>query len=503
MSNNLLKINQSVEGQNLNRIETEIIRPIQIDENQCTFIFRNKGMLDKSTTISCPVIGGSTHSFLPLSAGIMSFVKSAYLRIGGVELASSDEVGGYYAMRSLFKTQEVRSELERCRKGIYSQFTNASKKRSATIPSGQSRIGKGISYNSAGPNAGTVSAPYRITNDKGTTARFYFTLEDLFPHLFSALQLPLQFIRDEVSLVINWSSNTLTRQGNERVCTTSGQAAVTGATLVKDEVECLVDYLFYNDVSAVAKQIMSEQGQILQYADLITNVVSISELGGAIGAGTSQRQTTNINLGFTNRVIRAMYFSRVPTSTTPTDDRNALLNKYFSEVGSVVDKGEDFQIKINDQPLFQSPVNMDGHKYNLLEEAMGLPLGVPNAGYSHYGGWVDELNAGVGGLVKFADFTNNKGFSQDTIQGFAQSTSLTGAYHYMGCNLHKPSLLSDGSLVRADVPGAGMLCGDSPVQIVYNREVTNGLDNNAQFTIWTVVEKQSRLKMGQFITTQV
>lgn len=501
MSKNILRINQAVEGQNLNRIETEILRPIQIDENQCTFIFRNKGMLDKNTTISLPVIGGSANSFLPLSTGIMSFVKQAFIRIGGVELASTDEVGGYYALRSLFKTQEVRADLERCRKGIHSVFSNASKKRSANIPAGQSRIQAGITYNGANPNAGTTTTPYKLTNNADTTARFYFTLEDLFPHLFSALQLPLQFIRDEVSLVINWSSNALDRNANERVCTVSGQA-VAGATLVTDQVECLVDYLFYNDVSAVAKQIMSSEGQVLQYADLITNVVSISKLNSVIAAGSNQRQTTNINLGFTNRVLRAMYFARVPTAT-PGNDRNGLLNKYFSEVGSVVDKGEDFQIKINDQPLFQSPVNMDGHKFNLLEEAMGLPLGVPNAGYTHYGGWADALNDGVGGLVKYGDWTNNKGFSQDTIEGFAQSTALTGNYHYFGANLHKPSLLADGSLVRADVPGAGMLCGDAPVQIVYNREVTNGRDNDAQLFVWTVVEKQSRLKMGQFITTQV
>ena len=75
--------------------------------------------------------------------------------------------------------------------------------------------------------------------------------------------------------------------------------------------------------------------------------------------------------------------------------------------------------------------------------------------------------------------------------------------HYMGVNLHKPTLLEDGSLVRADVPNAGMLCGDSPVQITLTRDVTNSDNDDRELFVWSVVEKQSILKNGQFFTSQV
>ena len=492
----ILNIKKEVEGQNLDRIETETIKPIQIDENSCTFVFRNKGMLDRNTTIVLPVVGADANQKLPLSAGIMSFVKYASLNIGGQELASTDEVGSYYAMRCLFKPQEVRNNIEMVNKGVMNVYEQNTRSNIPDTPAGKVRIGgDGLTYGGAENDTGTTNPMFTITDDVSTTPHFTFTLEDLFPHLFSALQLPLMYIRDEVSLKIQWSSNDLNKRDNERVVATENNN-MTGATIVKDQVVMLVDYLFYNDTSSVAKEIMSDQGMILQYGDVITNKMSLPALGAAPAPGQKQRKDYNLNIGMTNRVVRSLYFGREPVPNANTSYKNQIFNKYCSFIGSRADKGESLQVKINDQPLFQSPMVADGQKYSALEETFGMPLNVPLCMYSHYGSYHDGLSGGV----LYNSWTENCNVAADTIYGVPQ-TSIVGGHHYMGVNLHKP-ILQNGMLIRSDSPNSGVLITSSPINIQYSRDISTDNENSI-LNVWAVVEKQSVLKMGQFVTTNV
>ena len=201
----LLRIDQRQEDQNLLRIESEIIRPIQINESQATFILRNKGLLDKKTQIVLPVVSqtcnGEPCFQLPIGTGIMSLIKDATLTAGGVTIASTIDVAEHYTARQYFKSLEERGNIEQARKGISTEYgvsptgTSVNANGGGLYAIGSSCVNGGVRYetpaNGTDPRSGAVKTPYALSEGSAGTARFYFSLEDLFPHLFQVLMMPL------------------------------------------------------------------------------------------------------------------------------------------------------------------------------------------------------------------------------------------------------------------------------------------------------------------------
>jgi hypothetical protein len=196
---------------------------------------------------------------------------------------------------------------------------------------------------------------------------------------------------------------------------------------------------------------------------------------------------------------------------------NKLCGKYVSMIGSQKSDGESLQVKINNQPILQSPAVTAGYKYGLLEEVFGLPLMVPSCMFSPDGQFYDynaSQRSQTDHSEQYTRWWNNQGFSRDTLWGHPQ-WNLVGTGHYLGINLHKPIYTQDGSLQRANIPGSGVLISETPIQIDYIREVVGansagGADadyspsDNVQriMVLYCAVEKRTILKNGKFSTTQ-
>ena len=302
----------------------------------------------------------------------------------------------------------------------------------------------------------------------------------------------------------------------------------------------LVDYLFYDSMNAMASEVMSPTGLVMDYADLITNKVVLQQRGGtALGGGEYVSQKNTRQIGMTGRVLRYLLIAiensknnpNTTESGTPADVRgeegqiskyNPLLGKYTSELGTTINDGESLQIKINNIPILQSPAVADGYKYGLLEEVFGMPLMVPSSQFSHYGQVYDKeaaYRSETTGSELGTKWWCNLGFSRDKLWGVPQ-TALAGKCHYLGLNLHKPIYTQDGRLQRANVPGSGVMISETPIVIDYNRTITGpngyaeqetaninaetdwGTNYQRQMYIFACVEKRVVLKNGKFSTSE-
>lgn len=565
-----LKFNQSMEDSNLSHINTEVIYPIAINQDTCTFNITNRGgSLDKHTSVVLPVVceqpfngDPSRQSFLPINVGIGSIIRSAQIIANGngVVLCQNDNVGQWFALAHSFQQQEFRKKVLKCRHGIFENYEPSESgvmNLGGASTNAPGRLGIcDMNYNMAVPQTATSSnsaypndttgeidsfdkpenTNYRIRPTSANTANLYIRLEELFPKLYNGLQLPIHLINAGVSLVLQFSKNGNTAQTNERVCMSSnnvlgimadnaGAQAPTppNCRILTDEVVLLTDYLVAQDNNQLAAQVMSPEGLTLNYGDLMWYNFFLE--GPAAAAQSRNHKRDVFQLGASNQVIRQMYmfFNPVQSSAlaafkTPNgahaaaaafrqfacskyDSTNCLKNIYASRALSYLPEGERIQIKLNQQNVFNQPLEHNGHKLHELQTAYGASLCVPQNTYEFTDVATDEVDAERYAGVDAGEWFPEKSMMARTasIQGWS-CQNLLGNNHFVGINLQKPLLAQDGSLVRANLPGSGTRCGPTPINIEIDRLVPKGYSNDHRsVNVCLIVEKTLNIRMGEIM----
>lgn len=517
-----MNINQNVEQSNLKSIQTEIIRPIQINQDTCTFVFRNIGHLDKHTKITLAAVSknitdaaNNNYSY-PLSCGIASLIRSARLVANGVEIASNDNVAHWVAMSSHFEPVQFRDNVSKCRLGIYNTFqpsrvgsnssgANANKQGKLTL--------KSLNWPIAAGNVEVVDSQglhpnYQLTGNAETTMRGYISMEQLFPKMYNAAQLPLMFIKDEVSLVLQFNKNGLTPRTNHRMVGNAAElteADEVSCDIILDEVEMLVDYLHYFDNSAVASKVMGD-GYTLTYGDLDYNNFSMVGLPQVGGVRNTKKYT--FNLGLTGLTIRQMYLIYAPDVQTEQNAGDAwkkqhpIQGNFCSIEPTRLDNGLTLQIKINGQNLYVNPIQNSAEHLERLCEAYGSRYESPMSVYCQWDNYADDLDAKAladgGGNRPLGSSFHDKCLlsSQSQVNGHS-IIQLSGSAFYNGIDLQKPVLTADGTLAKVDIPGAGTTITNTPVFIEITRDIPDGNTNdNRNLIVVSCIEKNLIIKNG-------
>lgn len=561
---NRLRLEQAMEESTLDEIRTEVIHPIQINQNTANFNITNRGgSLDKKTQLVIPITcaaptDNSRRSFLPINVGIGSVIRSATLvaNLNGAVICQNNNVGQYLALSNSFQQQEFRKRVLKCRYGIFEDYEASESGQmnlAGASPNAPGRIGlcdmeyrntappTAISSNPAYPNNTSgeidsfnrdVNANYRVRATSAESCKLYISLEALFPKMYNGLELPVHLMQDGVSLVIQFTRNGATPITNERICSTTNNilgiaadnAAATATTplncqVLTDEVVLLTDYLVNKSDDEIAAQIMSPEGMTLQYGDLLWNNFYLQGLAATPQERNFKRDV--FNLGAANQVIRQMYLFFNPTQDNALDPKalplgaqaagqarqyaynaynsiNGLKNIYASNPLSYLKDGEKIQIKINQQNVFNQPLEHDGHKLHELQQAYGSSFCKPQSTYEYTDIVTDELDKSrYAGSVQGIFFPEKSLVAKlASVQGWS-AQNLVGSNHFIGINLQKPLLTQTGDLLRANLPGSGTRCGPTPIQIEIDRLIPFSHNNDHRnINVCMVVEKTLNIRNG-------
>ena len=392
-----------------------------------------------------------------------------------------------------------------------------------------------------------LNTNYRIKPTSATTANLYVRLEALFPKMYNGLQLPIHMIEAGVSLVIQFSRNGATQITNERGCMTSnnnlaivanaaGASATTplNISILTNEVVLLTDYLVAKDDDQLAARVMSPEGLTLQFGDLLWNSFFLKGYAnaGQVAAERNYKRDT-FNLGAANEVIRQMYLFFNPTQTVEYEAKgdtinaaapagvarqrawalynaaptaggapgvmvNPLKNIYASIPLSNLKDGERLQIKINQQNVFNQPLESNAHKLHELQTAYGSSFCKPQCTYENTDIVFDSLDS-----ERFAGTFAGDHFGPKSLMAYTASIqgwtcqNLVGSNHFIGVNLQKPLLTNQGNLIRANLPGSGTRCGPTPIVIEIDRLIPRQQRNSDRnINVCLVVEKTLNIRMG-------
>jgi len=559
-----LKLDQSVTESQLDHINTQVIHPISINQQSATIIIPNRGgSLDKNTCIVLPAIVNSNTCFYPIGTGVSALLSSVSLLANGKVIAQNTSPGNYITMSNSFQQQEYRERVLLPRTGCREQYGPSSTgtqyiagaaPADFLISPGKIAL-KDLEYqrvvgvqngvwnpatNSFGDVniAGIRNNNYNLSTDRETTAQFYLYLEQLFPKLYGGLQLPTYLIEAELSLVIRFSSNNGKYNLNERVLDDSDRVIAASqivpqsnteisCQIVTDEVVLLCDYLVptADSKNQLMEKVMSTDGLVLQYADLLFNNFFLEGFPAAsVNTGIRNFKRYNFQLGMSNKVLRQMYLMFNPTQNnrltggqTPYTEAaapsaitkygysgfnqiNGLKGKYSSRALSYLHDGERIQINFNSKNVFNTPLETSSHKLHELQTAYGSSFCQPVSSYDFKDIVVDgvdnELTNYAGNLGRLL-YQKSILAQRASIQGWSPQ-NLAGSNHIVGVNFQRPVLTPDNRLIRVNLAGSGQRCSSVPIEIQIDRLCNRGeADDNRNMVVICCVEKTMRLQGGQ------
>jgi len=372
-------------------VATEILEPVSFSQSEARFVLSNKGILHSNSRITFAVDktvftapGTGENSLFPINIGVASLLQRVRLTVGGKTVSELEDFNHYMAYESNFVTPENNKEREQVfgsRIGLGTRPTLKNRQANYDVAGvGANNIesiqeadsicvdnGKDFDYNSAGNTflaKGVLPAPTRKIHDYQDTFNkgvFSILIADLFPFL-KMNQLPLFMLKEQVMIHLTFTPRTSLGLGlgggnSERIVTTSGDLGDADATILRDDVKMVADYIFYPQEMMLQYQ-QANANMSFSYVDyqFVKRDVSSSEFSGQLIQ----------NVGGAGRIVNKVCVQ--VENKKPTDQ--GLINNYGSDSPLVSATGVgtiETNLRYNDLFLFPIDVtNSARHFHNLL-----------------------------------------------------------------------------------------------------------------------------------------
>lgn len=468
-------------SQNL-RVETDVLQPQYITDRECVFNIRKSGILDGGSRIIIPLTSTVADSRLPLSSGVYCIIRNATLRTSkGVNICQTEDVDYLMTINNQFVEPEKRKK-----RGV---LVNGSQMNFAIVENTVGGERGAIAFDCGTDIENRFKVPVDATRTDGV--EYSIKLSQLFPNLFP-FQIPLFLLKDGIQLHLTFTSDINTGQ---RVLSADGTQANGGQIqVVNNEVKFVSDHLFFdNDVVNKLESLnASSNGIVIPYGDynLIKNVHT--GIANPV-AGSLTELKTRRNIGLSNLKCRFMLIHNqeggVGDSSTPRPNQLAGLGKYAS-CGGIA--GTEIQIVINNENYYPRTIIRSNRLYNELEDVYGISPSIPYGLYTPDGSFAEDAAQATqaGGIAVHAKL-NSCAVSTNEVFGTNQSINC-GSFQCLGVNL---------ATSRRQPFNVGMSIGQSPVEIFYNKNLTNGRDHDILQRIFVCIERMMVIKNGEVFTT--
>jgi len=462
-------------------IKTEVLDPITITNRQAVFMIPKTGILDGGSMVQLGITA-DLKNFFPLNTGIHGLVKSCFLKVGGKIIASNDDYAYYTTMTRQFETPEHRAYVDMVKSGACGD-------RWAEVENGRIGYRDLLATVNANPINTTLNVPefIRPTLDDSTTPLFSVPLSTLIPMMRSR-QLPLMAIKEHIYLEINFNQQLANSPG-KITCCEQGQDALSAVKVSLPNIKFISDHLYYtNDqMDAVVRQSLTEQGLQILFEDLITTFADVPV--GSATAGAVTPQSVERQVAVSGRTVRNMMIQE-----KNLNENHVLLGEYLSRDLQIP---SSYNFRINDQRVYDRNVEAPARKYNELSMVMGKPLMVPNQMYS-YNVDTDKQALPLQTLNQNSVYVGKiEGHQLPSDDNASLVNDLRSSSHYVGY---------DATTTGFNVLGNGARIGVKPVIInrVYQRQPNVagppqvlGQNLSRQMRIFTGVERVMILKNGE------
>ena len=355
--------------ENMN-VKTEVLDPISITSERATFQIPKTGILDGGSMLQLGVLADPTQ-FFPLTTGIHGLIKSVFLKVGGKVLASNDDYAYYTTMTRQFDTPEHRAYVDMVKSGACGD-------RWGVVGSGRLayRDLEGTIASPADQSSDTFDVPtmFRPTLSDETTPLFTIPLSTLLPMMRSR-QLPLLAIKDHVYLEVNFNTQAANAPG-KIVCSKKTEGAKSAVALSTPNIKFISDHLYYSapQMTGIVQQTLSDQGLSVLYEDLITTYASVPSVA-TPGANQVVPQVLERQIAVSGKTVR-----NIMVQMKDQNETHPVLGDYISR-DLIVPTA--YNLRINDQRIYDRDVQAPPRKYMELQQVMGKPLMCPSQVYSY------------------------------------------------------------------------------------------------------------------------
>lgn len=370
-------------------VATEILEPVSFSQSEARFVLSNKGILHSNsritfaidkTVFTAPTTGQD--SFFPINIGVASLLQRVRLTVGGKTVSELEDFAHYFAYESNFVTPENNKEREQVfgsRIGLGTRPTLKERQadyKLAGVPANNIESineadsicidnGKDFDYDSTSNTFPDKDDPlvstrmvhdYQDSDNKGV---FSILIADLFPFL-KMNQLPLFMLKEQVMIHLTFTpqvAGALTTADSGRVVTSLGDVGDADATILRDDVKMVADYIFYPQEMMLQYQ-QANANMSFSYVDyqFVKRDVSASEFSGQLIQ----------NVGGAGRIVNKVC---VQVENKKPGDQG-LINNYGSDSPLVTATGVgtvETNLRYNDLFLFPIDVtNSARHFHNLL-----------------------------------------------------------------------------------------------------------------------------------------
>ncbi len=470
-------------------IHTEVLDPITITDSQAVFQIPRTGILDGGSFIQlgATCAAGQNKCFFPLTTGVGAMIDSVQLKVGGQVVSSTEDFGHYHTLMRQFQTPEHRSHIGMVKEGaVGDRWATNLGSAGANVAGG--RVGyQDLAYDATGGVA-EVPAFVRLTSDDTTTPLFSIKLSQLIP-MMKSRQLPLFAMKEHVYLVINFQQQkTVADIGKVAVFGDAEPATAAAATVIpsKVNIKFVSDHLYYTDetMSQTANMIKQEGGLAFLYEDLILTTSQIEAVGQpALGSVTQQQIQREI--GVSGRTVRSLYIADKPQTYV-----NKVLGDYVSKCPTTETQ---VNYRINDQRIYDRPLQSPSRKYHELALTAGRPLMCPNQLYSFD---ADANKATADRQLNQSSISNATIDLHVPVTGLGAgaggsglgTVDVRGCSHYLGLDL---------SVNGLNELGNGRLIGVKPIELDLTYERTNADFAARTVRTYAMVERTASIKGGE------
>lgn len=354
------------------KIETDILDPVVINDDFIRFTLPKKGFLSHQSKITFAIEGQNNNksAYFPLNIGVNSVIQRAVLKAGNRTICETDDWNYLQCYRSLFLTPENNKERERfltqrmlSRQPEYDN-TTATNTNAPTYA-----IDTGVYIDEA---SGDYAMPLYSTmsNEARKPSPVYsIFLGDLFD-IFNGNNLPLYMLTDEITIELYTSESA-----NKRTWIGSGGANDHNFRLEQSQVKMVYDTIYYDgETMEKYRQRVNRTGLTMSYVDY-----RLTRRTGPVNTFSSIVQ----NLGGAGRLVDKVILGLTDSSQTGAQNEIVILNNYVAIANGQVGAPLTLNIRYNDRDEFTRDLDNPAVQLNESRVAeQGAPMYVTTSEYS-------------------------------------------------------------------------------------------------------------------------